>query len=227
MKSRAVIIYGPPGAGKGTQANLLAWKYGFFHFDSGKYVRSVTSDPANKNNKRVQQEKKKAEAGILMSPSWILSIFLKEMRKIAKVKMTIVYSGSPRTMFEAYGSEKRPGLVQELIKEYGRKNIIFFYLKITPEVAAKRNTIRKTCAVCATSLLGKSKQSECPICSGSLITRADDSNPEVIKKRIEEYNTRTLPVIDKARKMNLTVKEIDAELPPYEVFTRIEKELNR
>ena len=46
--NKAIIIYGLPGSGKGTQANLLADKLGLIHFDTGKYLERIVHDPANK-----------------------------------------------------------------------------------------------------------------------------------------------------------------------------------
>ncbi|KKU85302.1 MAG: hypothetical protein UY12_C0004G0001, partial [Parcubacteria group bacterium GW2011_GWA2_47_8b] len=45
MAKKVVVIYGPPGSGKGTQANLLAWTKNFIHFDTGKFLEQVVNDP--------------------------------------------------------------------------------------------------------------------------------------------------------------------------------------
>ena len=50
MAKKVVVIYGPPGSGKGTQANLLAWTKNFIHFDTGKFLVQVVNDPDNKND---------------------------------------------------------------------------------------------------------------------------------------------------------------------------------
>ena len=56
--NKAIIIYGLPGSGKGTQANLLADKLGLIHFDTGKYLERIVHDPANKKNKIIRRERK-------------------------------------------------------------------------------------------------------------------------------------------------------------------------
>ena len=104
---KAVMIYGQPGSGKGTQANLLQAVKNFYHFDTGRYIERVIRDPANAKDKIIQREKKLNESGLLNTPSWVLGIFKKETEKIAKANMGIVYSGSPRTMYEAFGEPSK------------------------------------------------------------------------------------------------------------------------
>jgi len=222
MQKRAVMIFGAPGSGKGTQANLLMWIKGFCHFDSGKYLRSVLHDPANQSKKIVQKERKLNDAGILNTPSWVLGIFKKESEKINKAGMSIVYSGSPRTMYEAFGDKKTIGLVAYLQKIYGKANVRAIYLNIPPEAAASRNAIRRTCAVCSTGVLATSTDAVCPICGGEFKTRIDDK-PEIAKKRIVEYETRTLPILSELEKAGLKITELDGARPPYVVHVDILK----
>lgn len=225
MQKRAVMIFGAPGSGKGTQANLLMWIKGFYHFDSGKYLRSVLHDPANQSKKIVQKERKLNDAGILNTPSWVLGIFKKESEKINKAGMSIVYSGSPRTMYETFGDKKTVGLVAFLQKIYGKANVVGIYLKVSPEAAAGRNAIRRTCAVCSTGVLATSTDKECPICGGEFKTRVDDK-PEIAKTRIAEYETRTLPILSELKKKGMNIVEIDGVRPPYVVHAEILKILN-
>jgi adenylate kinase len=220
MAKQAVFIFGTPGSGKGTQANLLAWTKGFYHWDSGKQIRQVLYDPANQNNARIKKEREMNEKGILNSPVWVLSMFKKEAKKIAKAGMSIVYSGSPRTMYEAFGNKTTKGLVETLEKLYGKENVHAFYLDIKPEIAAGRNQIRRTCTVCATMILSEAPVTECPICMGELSVRKDD-NPETYKTRYEQYTTRTLPILDELRKRGMNIVTINADQKPPVIFKEI------
>lgn len=222
MNKRAVMIFGAPGSGKGTQANLLMWIKGFYHFDSGKYLRSVLYDPANAGKKIIEREREMNAKGILNTPSWVLGIFKKEVEKVNKAGMSIVYSGSPRTMYEAFGDKKVVGLVPFLRKLYGKGNVRAIYLKVSSEAAAKRNVIRRTCGVCSTGVLATSTDKECPICGGEFKTRVDDK-PEIAKTRIAEYETRTLPILAELKKKGMEVIEIDGVRPPYVVHADILK----
>jgi adenylate kinase len=225
MKKQAVIIYGTPGSGKGTQANLLSWNQGFIHFDSGKKLRAILNDPQNRGKKLFDRERKLNEAGILNTPSWVLGIFKKETEKIAKANMSIVYSGSPRTMFEAFGERKVSGLLPLLQKLYGKNGVTFFFLKISPEAASGRNKIRRICAVCNNPVLGDtSTLVKCPMCLGELKTRVDD-DPEKYKIRYNEYMTRTMPIVEALKSKGVKIVELNAEATPPEIYARIKAEL--
>lgn len=226
MKKIAVAIYGPPGAGKGTQADLLVTKRGLVHFDTGKRLRAIFADPDSKKNKQIAKEQKLNEAGVLNTPSWVLSIVKQGTAKIAHAGLSIVFSGSPRTLYEAFGDTKTKGLTDELSKQYGKKNIFFISLNVRPEVAKKRNTIRLVCSKCKTSVSGQVKIKECPICLGKMERRKDDA-PEIYARRITEYSERTLPIIEGLKKKKFTVIDINGEQKPYEVFSDIEKALEK
>lgn len=219
------MIFGAPGSGKGTQANLLMWIKGFYHFDSGKHLRSVIYDPSLQSKKIIQKERKLNEAGILNTPSWVLGIFKKEVERVSNAGMSIVYSGSPRTMYEAFGDKKTQGLVPFLQKLYGKKNVYALHLKISPEQAAKRNVVRRTCAVCSTGVLATSTDVSCPICGGAFKTRVDDK-PEITKTRIAEYENRTMPILEEFKKKGIVVHEIDGSTPPYVAYAEVLKILN-
>ncbi|PIR88141.1 MAG: hypothetical protein COU10_00755 [Candidatus Harrisonbacteria bacterium CG10_big_fil_rev_8_21_14_0_10_45_28] len=225
MKKIAVILFGPPGAGKGTQANLVAEKHALIHFDSGKTLRSILNDPTNQNNKTIQKERALNEAGVLNSPDWVLKIFKQEASKIAKAGKGIVYSGSPRTMYEAFGDAKSVGLVAHLQSLYKKGNLYFFFLKVSPEEGAKRNKKRRVCEICGTGVLAASNITTCPICAGNMKVRIDD-NPEITKKRIQEYNTRTMPILSKIRKTGIKVLVVNGEQPPFKVFADIARKLS-
>ena len=63
MLKRAVIIYGPPGSGKGTQAELLAKKFGFIHFDTGRYFEALLHSPETQKNPVLRRERKNFDNG--------------------------------------------------------------------------------------------------------------------------------------------------------------------
>jgi adenylate kinase len=223
-KNVAVMIFGTPGAGKGTQANLLAWTKGFYHFDSGKYLRGILYDPANQNDPIIQRERALNASGKLNTTSWLLEIFKTETKKIADAGMSIVFSGSPRIHFEAFGDEKTLGLVPLLEQLYGKENIHAFYLDIKPEAAAARNKIRRTCTVCTTPILGGTPLTSCPICEGELKIRVDDS-PETYKIRYDAYTTLTVPVIDELKKRGYEISALDASQKPPVIFAQILEKL--
>ena len=78
----AIIIIGPPGSGKGTQAQLLAEKLNLVHFDSGSYLRQVLYDSKYKKNKIIQAERKLNETGKINTPFWVLKIITDKIKKL-------------------------------------------------------------------------------------------------------------------------------------------------
>jgi adenylate kinase len=218
MKKIAIILYGPPGAGKGTQANLLASKLGLIHFDTGKFLESIVHDPKRQKEKIVRREKKLFDSGILLTPSFVLSEVAKAIRRIRKAGYGVVFSGSPRTVYETNG------LMPVLERLYGKKNIFIFALNMPAGFSLKRNGNRLVCSACGYTLLTqyypKVKPKYCPVCGGPFYRRTLD-NPDVIKVRIKEYIDRTEPIFDIEKKRGYRVRAIDARPAPFKVFRKI------
>lgn len=217
MHKIVVILYGPPGSGKGTQANLLADKLGLIHFDTGRFLESVAYDPDRQKSKLVQRERRNFETGRLMTPSFVLREVSREARRIAKAGWGLVFSGSPRTVYEA---EKLYPILKKL---YGKKNIFIFVLKLPPADSIKRNGSRLMCSVCGYGLLtayyaGAPKH--CPVCGGKFYHRTLDK-PAIIKVRLREYKNRTEPILDIVRKKGYKVRKIDARPAPHKVLQKI------
>lgn len=217
----AIILYGPPGSGKGTQAKLLAEKSGFFHLDTGEYLRKILHDPNLRKNKTILEERKLNDSGKLNTPSWVLKIIGQRVREIAKLKQSIVLSGSPRTVFEALGDSKNKGMVKILEQAYGKKNIFVFLLSIPPGVSLKRNGKRSSCSVCKTVLLAKyGNLKSCPFCGGEIERRRDDKK-EIILTRLEEYRARTLPIINELKRKKYRIIKISGLPAPYKIHKKI------
>jgi adenylate kinase len=217
MKKSIVILYGPPGSGKGTQANLLAYHFGFVHFDTGKYIEQLVHDPAFQKSTVIKRERRLFDSGYLCTPSWVLKTVKAQARRFAKAGLNVVFSGSPRTLYEAQG------LIPELEKLYGRKNIKFFSLEVPKDEAVKRNLVRERCSVCGAIIIDLGyRLRRCPICKGKLIRRTLD-NKKALIKRFEEYNARTKPVFDFVRKRGYGIVKIDGRPLPEKVFNNISK----
>lgn len=220
-----IIIYGPPGSGKGTQAKLTAEKLGLFHFDTGQYLRGLLYNPKFQKNKIIQKEMRLNKAGNLNTPSWVLKIISQRVKKIAGLGQGIVFSGSPRTIFEAFGGKKRIGLIRLLEKLYNKKNIFIFALKIPEKESIKRNIKRRVCSVCKTPILRISKYRNieilnCPFCGGKLEYRVDDKK-EIVLARLKEYRERTLPIQKELKKRGYEIIDINGESLPEKVHKSI------
>lgn len=214
---KAIVFFGAPGAGKGTQANLLAKEFQMIHFDTGRYLEYLIYAPENQKNKTIQRERELRENGKLMTPSFVFKVTETRIRKIGESGMGLVLSGSPRTVHETQS------LVPLLEKLYGKKNILFFLIEVPPTETVTRNAGRLLCSVCGAQLMAKHRgklSKHCPFCGGTLRRRKDDK-PSVIKKRIVEYNERTAPIFDEIKKMGYSLTKIDGTPLPAEVFKNI------
>lgn len=232
-KKIAVIMYGPPGSGKSTQAELLAKKMDLFHFDTGKYLRdlfnnSKISSQELKNlgitRKEFEEEKKKNELGKLNLPYLVLKIVSGGIKHLAKLEESIILSGSPRTIFETFG-KRDDGILKLLENLYGKGNIYIFSLQIPEKDSIERNSYRSVCSICGVSLLGQwskanGQKLSCPICGGKIEHRRDDKK-EIIIGRLKEYHERTEPIFKELKNHKYDVIKINGTLEPYKIHKKI------
>ena len=218
MRKIAVILYGPPGAGKGTQANLLAHKLDIVHFDTGRFLEGIVHDPKRQHAKIVRKERKLFDGGQLMTPSFVTGEVIREAERMAHADEGLVFSGSPRTMYEA---EREYPILEKL---YGKKNIYIFVLEVPEGHSMKRNSARMVCESCGylllTAFYPAKNAKHCPVCGGKFYKRSLD-NPKVIKVRLKEYEERTLPILQFLKKKKYHVTHLDARPAPYKVMERI------
>ena len=221
------LVFGPPGAGKGTQANLLAAKFNLIHFDTGKYIEHVVQDPANRSNPEIDKLRMDFDRGVLLDPQWVFKIVSSQTKKIAESGYGLVFSGSPRTYDEAFvlGDDGR-GFMGVLEDTFGKENIVTVFLRVAPETSIKRNSNRLICSVCGVAVMyhEHSRPEFCPICGGLFRRRTLDA-PETIKVRLVEYEKRTAPILEGLKKNGYELLEVDGEPLPYEVFAEILKKL--
>jgi len=191
MQKQVIIFYGPPGAGKGTQAEIIAAKYGFAHFDTGKYIEKIIHAPSLQKNKTVQKQKKQFLSGGFVDPLWVGKEVKKYIQESSIQNKSIIMSGSPRTMAEAF-EMKGGGVATALIKHYGLQNILIIFLNIPVAESVKRNSKRG---------------------------RVGLDEPAIIKVRCREYKKRTLPVIAEMKKKGVKVIKING-VPSRSVISR-------
>lgn len=219
MHKVAIIIFGNPGSGKSTQAELLTKNFNFIHFNTGKFLESIVFDPKRQKEKAIQKERKNFEEGKLMTPSFVIKEIKKELKKIANVNMGLVFSGSPRTLYEAQK-------IIPFLKKHYHSNIIIIKLKISSNEAIKRNSNRLVCSVCGYTLLSAYFNPKnikyCPVCGGKMYKRVLD-NPKTMQVRLKEYKNRTKPVFDFLKNNGFKIFEVNAKPAPYKIFERIKK----
>jgi adenylate kinase len=227
MRKIAVIIYGPPGSGKSTQADLVATAFGLIRFDTGRYIEGEIYSEEHKNNPYLQEQRKRYESGLLCDKDWVLKIVTKHLNATIGAGYGVVFSGSPRTMYEAFSEGDREGEYDLLVKGYGEKNVFVFSLTVPPEASLHRNQNRKVCEICERQYLFEPKTpfTRCPFCAAPLTTRTLDT-PDVIKERLKEFERETMPVLEEMKRRNIPVHEIRGDVLPFEVFREISQWLS-
>lgn len=205
-KNWVVILIGPPGSGKGTQADLLAEKFGLVHLESSKVIENKfkTADPGDEV---IAREKKLWESGELNTPELVRAWMLDAIRELHGKGMGIVLSGSPRTLFEAEGELP---VFEEL---YGKENVKAIHLNLSKEESIKRNSARRICQANRHPIpdFPMFKDiSTCPKDGSPLVKRGLDA-PETIGVRYEVYLRRTQPIISFVQERGHNMLEIEGE----------------
>lgn len=219
-----VFNFGLPGSGKGTQADLLGERHGFFHFDTGKEIEREVHNPANQNDPVIRKQGELFDAGTLCEPWWVKEFVKKRIEQLVKEGKSLTFSGSPRTLEEA------EYLVPFLEDLYGKENIKAVLVDISEDTAVFRNSHRRICKICKKPIEWNEQTKDlkkCPDCGGELITRGDLDKEETIRnERIPQYNSRTKPVLEFLKKRNVPIIKINGEQSVEEVHKDIVKALN-
>jgi adenylate kinase len=199
MKKHVIIFYGPPGAGKGTQADKVTENYGSIHFDTGKYIEKLIHDPKLQKDKMVMRQKKLFMSGKLADSAWVGKEVKKWIASMSLSGKSIVMSGSPRTEEEAF-ELKGGGVVDALIKHYGFHNILVVFLNIPVAESVKRNSKRG---------------------------RVGLDEPSIIRIRCREYAKHTLPVIKEMERRGIKAVRIDGKPSKALVEKAVNKEIGK
>lgn len=224
MTTRAVLFIGPPGAGKGTQADLLAKKMRWIHFDTGPYLKDILYDEEKLKDPVMKREREVWDAGQLNDPRWVLSITSTYATHLATCNQGIIFSGSPRTEFEAFGNAETPGLIETLTHGYGKENLRIFVLEIPKGMGGERNSERRLCSSCRLIILSTEETknlTKCVHCAAPLERRITLDDPEKYALRLNEFTVRTEPILEGLVNRGFILNNINASQLPFEVHRDI------
>ncbi|MFA4992101.1 MAG: adenylate kinase [Candidatus Omnitrophota bacterium] len=206
-----MVLLGPPGAGKGTQAVMLAEKNGFSHLSTGDILRENV-----KNNTQIgKQAKSFMEKGELVPDDIVIEMMLEKIRE-SDAGGGFILDGFPRTVYQA---QKLDAALGKLKLDVG----LVIYFKTSIATVLSRLTGRRLCSKCGANYhvvnMPTKKQGVCDKCGGELYQRKDD-NEETIKKRLEVYDSQTKDLIEYYGKKGV-LEEISGDLEAGAVYKEV------
>ena len=193
-----IIVLGPQGSGKGTQAKLLARKFNLEHIVTGEMFRRFAKKRTVLAKKIDYLVNKK---GRLVPAPLVIRVLKERLKKVNKGK-GIIFDGYPRNLTQARALET-------ILRALKRKIDYVLYLPISQRTTIKRLAIRRSCAKCGQpyilSVNLKKQQKVCPKCGGKIIIREDDKSKAILQ-RLKLYNQRTKPLVSYYHKKELLIK---------------------
>jgi len=210
--SENLLLFGPPGVGKGTQAVRLSKVFGIPHVATGDMLRAAIQSYTPLG----QRAKGFIDNGQLVPDDLVLEL-LGERLQQPDTKNGFLLDGFPRTVPQAQ-------VLHQMLTGYGKTLDRVLVLDAPEEELVRRISGRRTCESCQATYYVDSKPPKapgvCDRCGGVLIQRSDDSE-ESIRNRLREFNAKTKPVIDYFEAHRWPVRKIDANGNMDQIFGRI------
>jgi len=182
-----VILFGPPGAGKGTQAQRIEKENGLIQLSTGDMLRAAMAAGTEVG----RQAKAAIEAGQLVTDEIVIGIIRDRIQQ-KDCEKGFILDGFPRTVAQAEA-------LDDMLKELNLKLNVVIEMKVDDEALVDRVCGRYTCAKCGfgyhdTNLRPK-VPGVCDVCGSTEFTRRKDDNAETFSKRLEAYYADTAPVL--------------------------------
>ncbi len=188
LAAPVLILLGPPGAGKGTQARMLEEEFGFVQLSTGDLLRAAVAagTDAGKRAKAVM------EAGELVSDDIVIAI-LRDRLNDTDCAKGVILDGFPRTTVQAEALDR-------LLEDSGQRINAAISLEVDDAAMVTRISGRYTCGGCGEGYHDTFKQPKstgvCDNCGGTEMKRRADDNAETVASRLEAYHAQTAPLID-------------------------------
>ncbi len=187
MSAPVLILLGPPGAGKGTQARMLEEDFGLIQLSTGDLLRAAVAAGTEAGRKA----RAVMEAGQLVSDDMVLAI-LKDRMTQPDVAKGVILDGFPRTAGQAAS-------LDVLLADAGQKITAAISLEVDDEAMIGRVSGRYTCAKCGEGYHDEFKLPAtvgvCDKCGGTDMKRRADDNAETVRERLKAYHAQTAPLI--------------------------------
>jgi adenylate kinase len=197
-----VIMMGPPGAGKGTQAGRFARKRGLLKISTGDILREAIKE----KNPTALAAQAKMDRGELVDDATIIAIVAERLGR-ADARPGFVLDGFPRTVAQARA-------LDELMARTANSPLIVIDVAVPEQELVRRLGSRRICRGCGANADGVAATS-CGTCGGELIQRTDDDQ-SVVRERLKIYQTSTKPVLEYYRERP-TFRVVNGAQPPERV----------
>ncbi len=196
-----LVFLGPPGAGKGTQARIIADVFGLSQLSTGDALRAavVAGTDAGLQAKAVM------EAGELVSDE-IVNAIVAETIDQPEFEAGVIFDGYPRTLAQA-------NALDQMLEARGRKISAAISLEVDEAALVKRISGRFTCANCGEgyhdAFKTPAQEGVCDQCGGEEFKRRADDNASSVATRLQEYHRETAPLLEYYRNQDM-LKSVDA-----------------
>ena len=211
-----IILLGPPGAGKGTQANLLVEHHGMVQLSTGDMLRETRKADTALGRKVAAV----MDAGELVSDDIVSAMIDAKLSDMGD-EVGAIFDGYPRTAAQAEA-------LDEILGEHDRQLDHVIELEVNEDALVDRITGRFTCANCGEGYHDRYKkpaeEGVCDKCGGTEFKRRADDNEETVRTRMAEYRAKTAPILPIYEKRGI-VQRVDGMAAIEEVTTAIEKVL--
>ena len=206
-----IIMLGAPGAGKGTQAKMIAEKYGIPHISTGDIFRSNIKDGTELG----MEAKKYMDQGLLVPDELTVKILLDRVAR-ADCRNGYVLDGFPRTIPQAE-------VLDQALEKIGDQIDFAVNVSVPDENIVKRMSGRRACVGCGATYhiehIPPKKEGICDTCGMELILREDDK-PETVQNRLNVYHSQTQPLIEFYQKKGI-LQTVDGTVDLKAVFDAI------
>lgn len=203
-----VILLGPPGSGKGTQATTIVEKSGITHVSTGDLFRAALRDGTELG----LRAKSYMDSGALV-PDEVVIDMVKERISQPDCAQGVLFDGFPRTAEQA-------SALENALAERGSQIDAVVYLNVSDDTLIKRISGRQTCKNCGAVyniyFFPTTKEGICDACGSDQLYQRDDDNAETAKNRLDVYHSQTRPLIDFYQGKGV-LHEIDGERDVQEV----------
>ena len=205
-----LVLFGPPGAGKGTQAQFIVKKYNYFQLSTGDLLRKEIQKKTSLGSKI----EKLISKGEFVSDD-IVNTLLSQSINNLKFRDRIIFDGYPRNILQAENLEK-------ILNEFNQPLGTVIFLNVSRDIIEKRIMGRMSCEKCNMTLneFFNKEEIEFHPCGKDYLRRRKDDNHEIVMSRFDIYVQKTKPVLDFYSKKE-SFHEIDGSLKIEEIKGKI------